>query len=397
MILRKSNIDIHLIVVLILFAGILEWFGISQGLTKLVVLIIGMFCWIRSWNKYHFVEQKFTVLVLSWMGFTAIASANKYGLDFIIPFIQVFGPIIFFVFVINTTNRIEANHLTTVAQIFVITQVSAALIKFLLVGQSEGLGIGTISIQAGSLSTLIAVYICYIATQKTNINYKFILLFSALGFAFVNEKRLGILLVLCFIFIETLNLKIKPKRFRPLYILCSACFLLAILPQGLKLIPSILEGNSLSYLPMRVFHYLTATDSSGMPIGRIAGFIYTLGNFQSIGEVLFGKNIFFSFSSAIYSYSEVGDNLNFRPSAFLISLMRFGIFGSFLLLYVLYFILQKIEGKGALLFKLYLLIDFLIYSDNLFVNYVYIGGLMVFFMGSIIGEREKSSGHNITR
>ena len=356
-----------------------------------------MSCWIRSWNIYHFVAKKFTVLVLSWIGLIAIASVNKHGLNFIIPFIQVFGPILFFVFLMNTTNRIEVNYLMKVSQIFVITQVSAALIKFLLVGQSEGLGIGTISIQAGSLSTLIAVYICYIATKNTNVNYKLILLLSALGFAFVNEKRLGLLLVLCFMFIEALNLNIKPKRFRPLYILGSACLLLTILPQGLKLIPTILEGNSLSYLPIRIFHYLTATDSSGLPIGRIAGLIYTLGNFDSIGELLFGKDIFFSFSSAIYSYSGVSNELSFRPSAFVISLMRFGIFGSLLLSYVLYFILKKIKGKGALIFKLYILIDFLIYSDNLFVNYLFIGGLTLFFMSSRIGEREENNGHNITR
>ena len=83
------------------------------------------------------------------------------------------------------------------------------ILKLLLYGQEEGLGIGTMSIQAGSLSTFIVFFISVLAIErKTNgfLLHCVMRFFCFAGlFAVVNEKRLGILIVSSLIFLAALT------------------------------------------------------------------------------------------------------------------------------------------------------------------------------------------------
>ena len=205
--------------------------------------------------------------------------------------------------------------------LFLNIQFLASIIKYIIVGTQEGLGIGTISVQAGSLSTFIVVLFVSFALSVRQTSQKIVLLLQALIFAYINEKRLGILIVALTCTIVSFQLKNKFKaNSRFVYLIFGSIFSSFIAITLFSINITILDGGTLLDFGDRVSLYLLQGSSDGIPIGRLAGIIWTLTQ-MSFETLIKGLDPLMFFSSSLTDVSTI-DEYIFRPSSFIIVFAR---------------------------------------------------------------------------
>lgn len=305
-----------------------------------------------------------------------------------ISLFQIFSPLIIFIF-LNIITR-DFNSLTFLMKliiIFLTLQIFSALIKFLFIGINEGQGIGTLSVQAGSITTFIGALFCFFANYIKSLGrYKLHLLILLLGLVFVviNEKRLGTLIVVGFLIYAGFghNSKIKLINFfRGIFgiILGITAFIIAT-----TLIPTILEAYSVMQLGDRVFDYLNATYSDGRPIGRLAGLFQTFKELKNSNSLLFGLGPEKFLSTNITGLTQ---ELTFNPVGLTVMIGRFGILGVIMIsTFFIYLFSLGAKNSTSRLFALYIIFDFIIYSNSIFLSYAIVFLYSIFLRIIYLGD-----------
>ena len=360
--------------IILLLSGLWELVGIPTFMTKISFFAIILFISIVHLLNRRLSISIFETLLLFILALYLLILYFIYpGLSTLISLFQVFSPIIILSLILSISNNLnnKFNFFEEYIKYFVILQIIAALIKLIIIGQGEGQGIGTISIQAGSLSTFIGFIICLFGLfHKSQGNFKLYLLFFVLAFLFViiNEKRLGILIVSALFFFSAYYGKGSKNYFikillKPLLVISLSTVFIFL---GITFVPSIIEGFNLTNFDERVWQYLTATQSDGTAIGRLAGLI------QTYELIVVNDKFYFGMGPETYLSSNISGVTDefFNPIALTIVLGRFGFTG--LLIWLLYFgYLYKISKVDSLLriYVLYILLDFIIYSNSIFLSH----------------------------
>ena len=312
-----------------------------------------------------------------------------------LSYFQIFSPIIIFVLAMSLLKSLDVSRMEGLFLGFVFLQILAALIKFAVIGQAEGGGIGTLSVQAGSVSTFIAFFICLVAMRQGALGNKllaYLLLFAALLFSIINEKRLGLLVVTTMGLLVVITQDQRSYSFfyssfvrmkGVLRMMLAFVLAIGLLILGARFLPTLTEGYSLLTLVPRVIAYLTHTATDGTPLGRIAGLFYVLGRLGAESGWLGGLGPMEFMQSNLTSAT--ADASTFRATGFTILIARTGLAG--VLIFSLFFrSLWRMSSftMPIRLFIVYIFFDFLVYSDTLFVSH----GVIFLFCLMLLRDRQ---------
>lgn len=379
--------------IIVLLNGIWEMLGFPTFLVKVsfltILLIASLILIINRKFQLKAFEIFFLLALIMYLLSIYVIYPN---ISTAVSLFQIFSPLILLI-LLNIISRqsIDQTFYINLIKIFIFLQLIAVGLKLLMVGQGEGLGIGTLSIQAGGLSTFIGTFMCLYALHekyKGNFNLHVIILLAALFFIIVNEKRLGTLIVVCFSIYSALSNNknivnhISTRIFR-FFIGISIGVIFFIV--GTMMIPTILEAYSITDFDERVWDYLTATHSDGRPIGRLAGLFQTYTELIDKGKFLFG----FGPESLLFSnIANSSSAIEFNPIGLTVVLSRFGMLGLLFMLLFFYYLFTLSRNNIVLkIFSCYLLLDFLIYSNSIFLSYSLIFLFSTFYNHYLINKK----------
>lgn len=199
---------IALIFVLTFTKGVLEIYGVSETIVQLIVDALIML--VFSYSFLYILKNKkikgpglginFILLAIILISFLLTGSNEV----LMILFIRKFGIYILFFYALFNIglNDIEKEKLLKLLVILFLIQIPAALFKLVVIGAQEDF-IGTMSIQSGSLATIMPMmaisYLIarYLEFKKTK-DLVFILLFIGIGLI---SLKMGILFYVMFLFI----------------------------------------------------------------------------------------------------------------------------------------------------------------------------------------------------
>ena len=364
------------------FAGIYQLFGMPGSVIKLaifvMILVFSPFIYsLLRIKKTYSLKELFDLAFLFVLPLFLVLFQDNFSsrLSVFQSIVPVFIVYTFSIFINAHPIRDIRKLLTT----FLSIQFFASIIKYVIAGTQEGGGIGTISVQAGSLSTFIVVLFLSVALSERRVRYKLLFLLQALIFAYINEKRLGIMLIAFTGVIISYQLKDKFKaNSRIFYIIFGFLLSLFLGVSLLNVNPTILDGMELFEFGNRVFYYLFQERSDGIPIGRLAGIKWTFSQ-VSLETLIKGLDPLMFFSSSLTDVNTIDENI-FKPSGFLIVFSRTGLLG--LISYAwLFASLSENISMSKILF-IYVLFDFLIYSDSIMVSYLYPIVISLYFHAS---------------
>ena len=134
----------------------------------------------------------------------------------------------------------------------------------------------------------------------------------------------------------------------------------------------------------RVSIYLLQGTADGIPIGRLAGIIWTLTQI-SFETLIKGLDPLMFFSSSLTDVSTI-DEYIFRPSSFIIVFARTGLLG--LISYVWLFARLLENFHLSKILYIYIILDFLIYSDSIMVSYLYPIVISLYYHASFSSSRK---------
>jgi hypothetical protein len=368
---------IHFIaIVFIVLSGLLEFIGFPTAMTKAFCLFFLLIMFGREVVLGHSKVPVYALILVFFMMATMLihlTSSNYLALS--VSMFQIWSP--FLVFYLLYSLQGARSKDTSKILLFVLSiQMAAAMVKFILVGQNEGQGVGTISIQAGSLSTYIVCILCVTTFAfKSSQKVVLICLVSALVFTIINEKRLGIIIVLIFSMIHYLRFSGSMYRLVLTYAMGIGLISLTVY-FGARFIPTLLDGYSILEFDTRVINYLMQTTENGEAIGRLAGSFQTLERVASKDALLFGLGPAEFLSSNITGTNEMaGAGFNIVGSTLVIA--RFGLVGFVMVLFSIYS-LYKLQLNTAGKFLVgFVLFDFIIYSGAFFLSYISIYALIL--------------------
>ena len=394
--LRVRHLTVLLILAFLLSsAGLLELGGVPAGAIKifslLVSLVLAFLICVKRGLQLSVYPSTLAIYALICGPVIYHCYISGFSATLLAALLQVFAPLIFYFSIryftdghnVDAYSREATFAKSRLIKLFLSAQIIAALFKLLVVGQEEGRGIGTVSVQAGSLSTFIVVLTCTAAFWCKKFLAGLAVLTAALFFAWVNEKRLGVLLAALSFGVYTYFIaeRFSQPGVRACITVIALPVLLSIFYFAVQTIDSILHGYSVWQLPIRIFEYLNQSDSAGNPIGRLAGLTYSIGNVSNYQSLFFGTQPLFAFGSSALGVETNYNDVGFRPSAFVVTFVRFGFFGVLAWIIFFWHVISKISREPKFyLFSFFLVADFLIYSDNAFVSYLFV--LSIYFATS---------------
>jgi hypothetical protein len=366
---RLSSVAQTFLFIFVGLNGILEFSGVPSAVTKFLLLgvIIVVFL-------LHGLENRFTLnkqIVLLFTIIVLLSSAHIWSSSNIVlavSLFQVFSPLVLYYLLESLMAHSSGLISQRILIFWLVLQIIGALVKFFVIGQGEGQGIGTVSIQAGAVSAYVVVIFC-LSAIVLNVNKKasLSLLGLALLFALINEKRIGILVVGFFSYlIFAHGYQFQSKFFQ--YFLAIA-LTIGILFVGSVAIPSLLEGMSVLQFGERVWAYLLLGNEDGAAVGRLAGLIQTISNLESYREILFGNGPSMYLSSSVVGLTN-NTNLGFNAIGSSILIGRFGLFGLFVMLGLMFILLKRQKGRASRFLVLFMIFDIMIYSAGFFLSYL---------------------------
>ncbi len=378
---RSSNFIFISGGVLLLLSGLWEFSGVPTFVVKglFFLIIIGI-------TLVSLMQKKLTmpaghILILGTIFALFAFSSLIYTAPIVaLSYFQIFAPIIVFLIVMSLSKSLNVTRMEDFFLVFVFIQILAALVKLAVIGQSEGGGIGTLSVQAGSVSTFLVFFICLIAMRRGamgNRRLAYFLIFGALLFSIINEKRLGLLVVTAMSLMvitwrdhrSLASFGFNLLRVRnAMRLVLAGLFAAGLLALGARFVPSLTEGFSLLTLAPRIMAYLMQTTGDGTPLGRLAGLLHIFGRLGVENGWMIGLGPMEFMSSNLTSAS--AEESTFRATGFSIVVARTGMAG--LAIYSLFFLSlwrMSIFTMPVRLFVIYVFFDFLVYSDTLFVSH----------------------------
>ena len=378
---RSSNFIFVSGGVLLLLSGLWEFSGVPTFVVKGVFFLIIIGIMLVSLMQKKLTMPASHILILGAILALFAFSSLMYSATFVaLSYFQIFAPIIVFLIAMSLSKSLNVARMEDFFLAFVFIQMLAALVKLAVIGQSEGGGIGTLSVQAGSVSTFLVFFICLIAMRRGAMGNQllaYFLLFGALLFAIINEKRLGLLVVTGMSLMVIMwrdyrsnaSFGFNLLRVRNAMRLMLAGLLAAgLLALGARFVPSLTEGFSLLTLAPRIMTYLMQTAGDGTPLGRLAGLFHIFGRLGGENGWIIGLGPMEFMSSNLTSVSSEG--ATFRATGFTILIARTGMAGLFI--YSLFFLSlwrMSVFTMPVRLFVIYVFFDFLVYSDTLFVSH----------------------------
>ena len=364
---------------LLLLSGLWELLGAPNFVTKGIFFLILLGIALISITQQKLRMPASHISILSAIFVLYAFSSILYSAPIVaVSYFQLFAPIIIFFISLSLLKTLNVARIEEFFLVFVFLQMGAALLKFILIGQSEGAGVGTISIQAGSASTFIGFFMCLVALRLSalgNRGLAYLVLFSAFLFVAINEKRLGILVVsLMSLFLlmwrgnqPSGSLALSFFSLRTLsHFIVGCIFALFLLIVGQQLIPTLTEGFNLLSLPQRIVSYIMAEASDGTPLGRVSGLFHIFGQLSEENKWMIGFGPMEFFSSNVFNVT--AEEPSFRPTGLAILIARTGLVG--VVIYALFFLSLWRMSAGSMpvwCFLTYIASDFIFYSDTLFV------------------------------
>ncbi len=390
---RRSHIALFFLVFTLGFNGLYEGVGISSGSVKFVVFsVCCLFVTLELLGRRRFtlpVGVFVSVFFSFGVWLSLFSSGSYYSPITLLAAFQIYAPLILLGLLSTFLHKVEISLVTRLATVFMVLQLLASLVKFARFGQMEGMGIGTISVQAGSLSTFIVVLFVTVGCCARRTWVVALAFLSGLLFSVINEKRLGlIIVVVAFALWGLIRVKDAKSVFGatvfivPVTVISFGAMYLAPLA-----IESLLDGRESSEFLSRVLDYLLQTDSAGEPIGRVAGILHFVGLAFEPDFFFGGPDPLFAFGSSLGGVESSQSEMMFRPSAALIIFMRVGLFGLLCWLAALYYLLSRLDSRFFILVA-FVWVDFFVYSDNSLLSYFYIFSL--FIAGKLSIEHRKS-------
>ena len=376
--LRASSLVHIVLFVFVGLNGFLEFLGIPTAATKFLVLglilCILFIHGLETRSKLH--NQIFLIFVIIYILFN-IHIFRSSSLILGVSLFQILSPLILYYLLESLTSYSPRIISSRILIFFLALQITFALIKFIFVGQNEGQGIGTVSIQAGAVSAYVVVSFCLTAiVLNVNKQTAFLILGFALLFAFINEKRIGVLLIGFFAFIIFSDSRVyKFKIFRYFLAIPLA---IAFGYVGSVALPSLLEGrSSVLQIFSRITEYLLLVNQNGEAIGRLAGLTQTVLSLEGYEQFIFGKGPSEFLSSSVAGLTN-NTNIGFNAVGSTILIGRFGFFGLAVVLGLMLLLLKRQRGRASRLLVFYMIFDIMIYSSGFFLSYLGVYLLLLF-------------------
>lgn len=293
--------------------GIFSFYGVPTIVPRtimelfIVLLFMKSFCE-KSINKSSFIV--FGLLPMTGLFFVAFLSfymSSEPVLAFILFCRHVFVFYLFFLALLNLNlPQITISKFNYYLVFLFLIQIPANLIKFFTIGQEEGLGIGTMSMQAGSLTamfTLFAIAFC-LAFYLFKKQKKYIIaIIGFFVFSLIGEKRAVafylpvLMLMMYYLYAKHLNCKRKLFNYRfyvnlLLIIIISVSGIYTASRLILSLNPQRVIGGvfDIKYIGDKIIWYNIRTTETGAQLGRFGATVHSLQFLKKAGpiKVLFG-------------------------------------------------------------------------------------------------------------
>jgi hypothetical protein len=399
--------------ILIFMTGIFQLLGINSGIYKIGIPLVSGVLFIYTF-MYNGNQLKYP-FVWWFVGFIGIAGISSFinRIDtFSLLYFLVYTNLsyLYFIVLINENNILVISKVISFIKLLVFIQIPAILVKFILIGQSEQGGIGTLSINAGSVSAIFPLFIITI-------------LFSLYLF---ENKRKYLIYILCFCILGVIGSKRAILIFIPLVLIICG-FLFVKLERGVysgkfssKILVACLMGAGIFYFTAKTNKTLNPEQSNwgSFDLNYITNYV---GNYTSSGandksEMRRKDGLIYFINYMLEADSQkmlLGDGAgkliesqyNTRTGsmkdeygvryggrmAFIWLLLQVGILGTivFLLFYLRLFslVLKKYRSNpidlSFLVLTIVFFIDAISYSD-VFLRYEYLKGLYFVLLGLIL-------------
>jgi hypothetical protein len=393
--------------------GIFQLLGINSGIYKIGIPLVSGVLFIYTF-MYNGNQLKYP-FVWWFVGFIGIAGISSFinRIDtFSLLYFLVYTNLsyLYFIVLINENNILVISKVISFIKLLVFIQIPAILVKFILIGQSEQGGIGTLSINAGSVSAIFPLFIITI-------------LFSLYLF---ENKRKYLIYILCFCILGVIGSKRAILIFIPLVLIICG-FLFVKLERGVysgkfssKILVACLMGAGIFYFTAKTNKTLNPEQSNwgSFDLNYITNYV---GNYTSSGandksEMRRKDGLIYFINYMLEADSQkmlLGDGAgkliesqyNTRTGsmkdeygvryggrmAFIWLLLQVGILGTivFLLFYLRLFslVLKKYRSNpidlSFLVLTIVFFIDAISYSD-VFLRYEYLKGLYFVLLGLIL-------------
>ncbi len=207
---------------LIFLIGIFEILQVPSGIYKAGIPVIGLILFLSQLLKG---KLKITAPYFLWVLLFLFVSLCSMVLNQIDVFSLVYFlsytmlSYFYFLVILNEKSEKKITRVFKFIRILVLIQIPAVLIKFIVLGQGEKGGIGTLSTGAGSLSTVFPLLIIAFLISYyfyTNKKIYLFLIFCYLLFGLIGGKRAIVFYIpLEMILGYLLYLKIEKKKFTP--------------------------------------------------------------------------------------------------------------------------------------------------------------------------------------
>ena len=403
--------------ILIFFGGIIQLYQMNSAIYKIgipllaVILFIYQFIASAGRLKYPLYGIPLAFVAVS------ITSAILNGIDYfsLINFmIYTVLSYCYFIVLVNESNLLVIQKIIHFLKILVLIQIPAIIVKFILVGQSEGEGIGTLSEGGGSISTIFPLFIitflfCLYLFQEKKIY--FFLMFCFLFFAIVGDKRAIVffvplmIVVSYFFFIRFSKLKYFSGVGKKIAIVGSlSCLVLVLVVKTNKSLNpenSLWGSFNIEYLSDYVTYYTGSGDKDVSEMRRKDGFVYFL-NYAISGDVIhiaFGDGAGKLIQSKHNNRSglmidEYGIRYGGRMGIIWL-LMQVGVLGSlvYLLLFAYMFFYVTNNYKDSPVYLAFLALTVVFFLDTFTYSYVflrfeYLKGLYFVLFGLIFLDQK---------
>jgi hypothetical protein len=405
---------------LIFFTGLIQFLGLPSGIYKvgipLVAGLLFLYTFIQEAGRlvYPFVGWFLGFVFLS-VTSSVINRIDSFSLIYFL--IYTLLSYTYFVILVNERNIRLIKSVIAYLKILVLIQIPVVIVKYFVLGQSEKGGIGTLSINAGSVSTIfpvlvITVLICYFLFSE---KMKYLLLIGGFClFAIVGAKRaiiffIPIVLVLSYFLFYKMNRMIFVRRVAQKLVLIAlgggvAFYVFVRTNPTLNPEHSIGGSFDTEYLTKYVTNYTSSAGKNMEEMRRKDGLFYFINYISSGTTDLFlwgdgaGKLIQSKYNVHSGTMNEEYGVRYGGRMGFVWLLLQVGILGT--LLYLLFYVrLYWYVSKRYLSHPIYLaflvltiifFIDLVIYSD-VFLRYEYLKGLYFVLLGMIYLDQKYST------
>lgn len=195
--------------------GVFLVFGVPTIVPRMIMELSVIFLFLTSIHKRLAKKERFVVfglLPMTGLFLTSLISRHinsESPLAFLIFLRHTFIFYIFFIALLNLELPQRTAYKINIYLIFLfIIQIPASVVKFAIVGQGEGQGIGTMSLQAGSLTTTFVL---------------FTLAFT-FAFFFLTKRKIYFLLMLGFLLVGVIGNKRAIPFYIPLLVIVTVYF-----------------------------------------------------------------------------------------------------------------------------------------------------------------------------